>query len=92
MNKNKKKFIKKLKKQNKDDIIDIVCDLYEENFHYKKEIDYLNSVAFSQSETLKWVLNHKSPPKLICEISDDDGDDEVEEIPDLKEKDLRAYV
>ena len=91
MNKNKKKFIQKLKKQSKDELISIICEQYEDLFHKKNKIEYLESLVVAHQQTLKFALNHQNP-KFIYEISEDDGDDEPDKIPDIKEKDLRSYV
>jgi hypothetical protein len=86
MNKAKKRFIDKLKKQSKNQLVDIICDLYEERFHMAKEIKRVKHVCFSHEIVLKSVLSHVSP------IDIDIDDDETDEITTEDKETLRSYV
>ena len=69
----------------------MICDQYEDLWRNRKEIQHLENLVVAHQQTLKFALNHQNP-KFIYEISEDDGDDEPDKIPDIKEKDLRSYV
>ena len=87
MNKNKKNFINKLKKETKEDLIDIICIQHEKIYKKNKQIEYLNSVSFSTLQSLKFALNNQNPT-LICEVECEDEEAELK--PDKKE--ISSYV
>ena len=87
MNKNKKNFINKLKKETKEHLIDIICIQHEKIYKKNKQIEYLNSVSFSTLQSLKFALNNQNPT-LIYEVECEDEEAEVK--PDKKE--ISSYV
>jgi hypothetical protein len=90
MNTHKKKFIDKLKKKTKEELIEMVCNLYEEDYHQKKEIEHLHSLAFSHQQCLKFSLTHQSC-KFIYEVVEED--DEEEPLLDRTKRDsVKSYV
>lgn len=87
MNPQKKKFIDKLKKKQKNELIELVCDLYEHQFMMEKHIKHLKALCFSHQQVLRSVLNNQHPT-LIFEGDDDEPEDII---PEEKES-LRSYV
>lgn len=89
MDKKKKKFIEKLKKQSKSDLVQWITDLYEENFYHKKRIQELTSLVFSHQAVIHHILDHRKI-KFIDIIEVDEDEKELE-LPEKKE-DLKSYA
>lgn len=90
MNKHKKKFIDKLKRKSKDDLIQIICDLYEETFYQKKKIEKLQSLVFSHQQVIGSILDSRNI-KFIYEVIEED-DDEESMLDKTKKESLKSYV
>jgi hypothetical protein len=77
MNKQKKKFIAKLKKKSQSELIDIVCQLFEENYVQKKDIHYLKNLVMSHQITLKFALNTQKNQFISYELESEDEEEVV---------------
>ena len=93
MNKHKKKFIDKLKRQSKVELVDIIVDLWEARFHYKKEIEKLNSLVFSHQQVIGSILDSRNI-KFIYEVMETDEDDSENEsmLDKTKKESIRSYT
>ena len=86
MSKSKQRFIKKLEKKSKSEIITMFCHILEENYALEREIKRQKHITFSHEIVLKSLLSHVSP------IDIDIDDDETDEITTEDKETLRSYV
>jgi len=93
MDKNKRNFRRKLYKQSKKNLIDLVCNLIEENFHYEIEVKNLTSLVFSHQQSLKFALSNQNPKMVMQEVEVDDSEEDEEPFIDkTKKESVRSYV
>jgi hypothetical protein len=87
MDMHKKKFIEKLQKKSKQEIITLVCSVMEENFHLEQALKHQKYVTFSHEVVLKSILGHVSPIEF-----DFDEDEELIDTKKEEKESLRSYA
>jgi hypothetical protein len=83
----KKKFIDRLKKETKENLIEIICKQHEMLYDKKKELEFLTSLNFSHQQCLKFALASQKC-NVIYEIEENDEED----IPDNVKESAKSYV
>lgn len=88
IDKEKKKFLDKLRKQSKEDIIKLVIEALEENFILEQKLNQTKHVCFSHEIVLKSILSHVAPVNFeIEEVEEETPTDKPKE-----KESLRSYA
>ena len=88
LEKSKKRFIDKLLKKKKKDLVELICDQHEETYFLEKKIENLQSLVISHQQVIRSVLDNQSV-KFIYELSEDD---KLEELDKTKKESIKSYA
>ncbi|MFA5102214.1 MAG: hypothetical protein WC525_03600 [Candidatus Thermoplasmatota archaeon] len=86
MNKAKKRFIEKLRKKNKEDIIQLVVSVLEENYAMEQEIKRQKTITFSHQVVIRSILNSIHP--IEFEFEEEERNDTTQQ----SKESLRSYA